>query len=112
MARSYAAKIMILLADGKPNKARITSSQTYPELCQTCPPRVDAIAATQDAHNLGIRIYTLSVGANADVPFMEQLAQIGGGEHFHAEGSVEAYKQQLQDIFQKLGGKRPLMLIQ
>jgi len=112
MARSYAAKIMILLTDGKPNKARITSSQTYPELCQTCPPRVDAIAATQDAHNLGIRIYTLSVGANADVPFMEQLAQIGGGEHFHAEGSVEAYKQQLQDIFQKLGGKRPLMLIQ
>jgi Mg-chelatase subunit ChlD len=112
LSRSYAAKIMILLTDGKPNQTRGNPTQNYDSLCQTCPPRADTIAAAQDARNKGIRIYTVSVGVNADQPFMEQIAQIGSGEHFHAEGSIDAYKQQLQEIFQKLGGKRPVVLIQ
>jgi hypothetical protein len=43
---------------------------------------------------------------------MQQIAQIGGGEHFHAEGTIEQYSAQLDSIFQKLGGKRPVLLVQ
>ena len=42
---------------------------------------------------------------------MQEIADIGHGEHFHAEGSMEQYSQRLASIFQRLGGKRPVELI-
>jgi Flp pilus assembly protein TadG len=111
--RKHAAKIMILLTDGQPNQTRANPTKYYSELCTTCPPRADAKAAAHDAHDQKfITIYTISVGANADQVLMAEIADIGGGEHFHAEGSVDTYKEQLQQIFQKLGGKCPVELIQ
>ena len=43
---------------------------------------------------------------------MQEIAQIGKAEHFQAEGSVEEYSAQLEEIFRKLGGKRPVVLIE
>ncbi len=60
----------------------------------------------------GVQIFAVSVGADADVAIMDQIAEIGHGEHFHAEGSIEEYGEQLDAIFRTLGGKRPVQLIQ
>jgi hypothetical protein len=43
---------------------------------------------------------------------MQQIADIGAGEHFHAEGSIDQYSQQLESIFQRLGGTRPVELVE
>ena len=42
---------------------------------------------------------------------MEKIADIGHGEDFHAEGSIEEYSAQLGEIFQRLGSRRPVELI-
>jgi hypothetical protein len=110
-ARPHAAKIMLLLTDGKPNQTRANPTQYYSEFSNPNPAATDAVAAATEARAQGIRIYTISVGVNADSDLMQQIASIGAGEHFHAEGSIEAYQAQLQDIFEDLGGKRPVQLI-
>lgn len=43
---------------------------------------------------------------------MDQVAEIGHGEHFHTEGSIEEHGEQPDAIFRTLGGKRPVQLIQ
>lgn len=42
---------------------------------------------------------------------MQQVAEIAQGEHFHAEGSIEEYSSQLQDIFERIGGNPQVELI-
>ena len=59
----------------------------------------------------GIRIFAVSVGVDSDTDLMEEIADIGHGEHFHAEGSIEEYSAELASIFQRLGGQRPVELI-
>jgi hypothetical protein len=61
---------------------------------------------TQIAADSGIRIFATSVGAGADQSLMQQIADIPAGEHFHAEGSNDEYSQQLESVFQRLGGTR------
>ncbi len=106
-ARPEAAKIMILLTDGNANQTR--ANPTYWDTNQA---RLDTIAASRDARNQGIRIYTVSVGVDADKNLMEQVAEIGDGEWFHAEGSIDQYSEELTRIFRDLGGKRPVVLIE
>ncbi|MBI4581746.1 MAG: VWA domain-containing protein [Planctomycetes bacterium] len=106
-ARGNAAKVMLLLTDGLANQTRPNPTQTNVSKAKT-----DTVQAATDARARGVQIYTVSVGVNSDTDLMEQIAQIGGGEHFHAEGDIEAYKSQLRDIFQKLGGKRPVILFE
>ncbi len=106
-ARPNAAKTILLLTDGIANQVR--QSPTYWDEDEAA---ADAKDAAQDARDLGMRIYTVSVGANADQDLMEDIAAIGGGEHYHAEGDIATYTAQLQEIFQKLGGKRPVVLIE
>jgi len=43
---------------------------------------------------------------------MEEIAGVGNGEWFHAEGDIETYRAQLSAIFQSLGGKRATVLIE
>ncbi|GMV98290.1 MAG: VWA domain-containing protein [Phycisphaerae bacterium] len=110
--RPNAAKIMLLLTDGIANQTRNNPTQ-YNETQA----KADTLAAAADARNpqppnAPVRIYTISVGADADQDLMEQVAQIGKGEHFHAGGDVSTYQATLQQIFQKLGGKRPVALIE
>ncbi len=104
-SRGSATKVMILVTDGKANVNEYGIAGDY-----TNGP-LYALAKAQEAAALGIRIYTVSVGCDADISTMEQIAQIGNGTHFHAEGSVDEYSAQLEAIFQTLGGKRPVMLI-
>ena len=66
----------------------------------------------QQCADQNIRLYTIGVGADADVALMTQMATIGGGQYFHAEGTPEEYSDQLNMIFRSLGGRRPVALIE
>lgn len=106
-SRPGAAKVMILLTDGLANYVR-----EDPSYYNTGTARDDTRTAAQDARDMGIRIYTVSVGSGADTSLMDEVAAIGDGEWFHAEGEIAEYESQLKEIFQNLGGKRPVVLIE
>jgi hypothetical protein len=105
-ARPIARKVMFLLTDGIANVA-----------CETCSGgdeaggRAYTLQMAETAASKGIQIFTVSVGSGSDIALMEEIATIGRGEHFHAEGSIEQYSAQLDMIFQHLGGKRQVQLI-
>ncbi len=106
-ARTAAAKVMILMTDGKPNIAPGGASPD--DYC------VDQATAATD---LGITLYTVGVGADVDHDLLQQMADIGNGEYFFADSAPDPstglpmYVTQLQEIFETLGGKRPVRLIQ
>ena len=112
--RSNAAKVIILLTDGRPNQTRANPTQYYDEWLDYdhSPPKQDAVNAARDAAAQGVRIYTVSVGATCDLALMADIAAIGKGATFHAEGDVSTYREQLQEILRDLGGRRPVALIQ
>ena len=105
-ASPVARKVMILLTDGVANVG-----------CETCTAydpaagRAYALDMAAQAAAAGIKIFTVSVGVGADQAMMQQIADIGGGEHFHAEGTIDQYSSQLDHIFDVLGGARPVELI-
>ncbi len=108
-ARGSARKVILLLTDGNANC----------DASGSCGLKEDhlvggnefALAAARDAVAQGIRIVAVSVGADANADLMRQIADIGQGEHFHAEGSIAEYSQQLRDIFERIGGRRSVELI-
>ena len=109
-ARDHAAKVMILMTDGIANAKRSGSSLSNYN---------DALAAATEAatnkdpvYVKPVQIYTVSVGANADTDLMEEIAEIGKGETFQAQGSIEEYEEQLTAIFKDLASKRPVILIE
>lgn len=118
-ARTNAAKVMILLTDGQANKRRTKSPKGSGAENNACG---DAIQAAREAHARKVHVYCVSVGADSDEVTMETIARIGAGLtpeqqpvgadplHFHASGSVDEYKEQLQTIFRNLGGRRPVVL--
>jgi len=104
-ARPTAKKVMFLLTDGNAN---VTESGTTGDEAGG---RAYAQAQAAMAVAEGIRIFTVSVGFASDIALMEELAAMGSGSHFHAEGSIETYSAQLEQIFRTLGGARPVELI-
>lgn len=108
-ARSSAQKVLVVLTDGNANcdqynncggsEQEVIAGNNY------------AIDATEAAAALGIRIFAISVGADSNPNLMQQIADIGQGEHFHASGTVEEYSEQLQVIFERIAGRRPVELI-
>lgn len=106
-ARTNAAKVMLLLTDGIANMTRVN-----PGSANETQAAKDTRAAAADARARGVQIYTISVGALAQVDLMEEVAAIGGGEHKHAEGGISTYEQELKEIFEDLGGKRPVILFE
>ncbi|HNQ21692.1 MAG TPA: VWA domain-containing protein [Phycisphaerae bacterium] len=98
-ARGASRKIIVLLTDGNANRPTGVNAAQY------------ARDAAQAAADQGYRIFAVSVGADSDQALMEDIADIGHGEHFHAGGSIEQYSAQLAAIFQRLGGQRPVELI-
>jgi Flp pilus assembly protein TadG len=114
-ARPNAAKVMLLITDGRPTRRRVNPDLNFDPMWEfepDSPPKIDTKQAAADARARGVRIYTITVGAGCEPGYMDEIAQIGGGEGFHAQGDIAAYREQLQDIFQKLGGRRPIELIQ
>jgi Flp pilus assembly protein TadG len=104
--RGAAKKVIVLLTDGKANVNEFGEVTSYNNGAAY------ALAKAQEAAALGIRIFAVSVGSDADISLMQTIADIGSGEHFHAEGSIEEYSVQLDEIFRTIGGRRPVELIQ
>jgi Flp pilus assembly protein TadG len=103
--RSNAAKYMFLLTDGIPN---INSSGGTDESTG----QSYATAKATEAAGKGIKIYCVSVGAEANRTLMQQIAGIGHGEEFFAAGTIDQYSAQLAAIFAELSSKRPIRLIE
>lgn len=112
-ARTGAAKVVILLTDGKPNVNQYNQ--------HVGDNNAQAIAWAEDRasmlRELGATVYTIGVGADVNAELCEELA--GSAEHyFFADNSPDPdnggqpmYVTQLQQIFQTLGGRRPVRLI-
>jgi hypothetical protein len=103
--RHIARKVIFLLTDGQANVSSWGATGDYYNGAQY------ALDEAQAAVDQGIMVFCVSVGSGADEDLMEQIAAIGGGTHFHAEGSIDAYTAQLEQIFASLGGTRPVELI-
>lgn len=107
-ARPNAHKVILLMSDGVAN---IDENGNYVgDGSQAA--RDYATHQAEVAADLGIRIYTISVGYNVDRPLMQEIASIGRGQEFYAAGNPEEYTEQLETIFRTLGGKRPVALIE
>lgn len=105
-ASPVAKKSMILLTDGVANIGCETCTSFDPAGGQAY-----ALQMAQQAADAGIRIFTVSVGSDSDSALMDQIASIGSGGHYHAEGTIDQYSVQLDEIFQILGGARTVELI-
>lgn len=105
-ARPISRKVMIVLTDGYANVNAYGTAGDYTG------GKSYAIDKANEAAALGIRLFAVSVGSDSDTDLMDELAEIGSGVHFHAEGSIENYSSQLEEIFSTLGGTRPVELIQ
>lgn len=104
-ARNTSRKMIILLTDGNANvdssgnTGNVSGGNAY------------ALQMAQEAASHGIIVFAVSVGAESNQSLMEEIADIGGGEHFFAGENVEEYSEQLAEIFRRLGGTRPVQLI-
>lgn len=107
--RTSAKKVIVLLTDGNANcDASNNCGSTEDDILIGNQYAVDAAT---DAAAAGIRIIAVSVGADANTALMQQIADITGGEHFYASGTIDEYSAQLRDIFERIGGNRPVELI-
>lgn len=86
-ARKGAAKVMIVMTDGRHN--------TGPE------PSIAAAAVAQE----GILIYTITFSSEAEQFRMVDVANIGGGIHYHANS-----REELQEAFEKIANSLPTIL--
>ncbi len=114
-ARSASHKMIVLLTDGNAN---ITPTGQYPSGSYADQQEIMAQARqyvldqAQIAADQGFRIFAVSVGAYADTGLMDEVAAIGRGEHLEATSNdIATYQAELEDIFMRLGGKRPVELI-
>jgi Flp pilus assembly protein TadG len=119
-ARNASAKVVVLMSDGCPN--RWDNRTALAKIDELDPPGDSpeywdsaysyALAMARVAAKNRMRVYTVSVGYGADQNLMAQIAAAARGEHFFAQGNPQDYTAQLRDIFEKLGGKRPVSLIE
>lgn len=105
-ARRASRKVLVLLTDG------IANVDANGRTGNTSDGAAHAIRQAERAAALGIKIFAVSVGAGADQDIMKRIAEIGNGEHFHAEGSIDQYSAGLANIFMRIGSKRTYELIQ
>jgi hypothetical protein len=113
-ARTATSKIIILLTDGKPN---VNEYDAY-----VGNNHAEAIAwveaSADEAKELGMTIYTIGVGGDVNPELLADIAT-SVDHYFFADNSPDPdndgqpmYVTQLQQIFQTLGGNRPVRLIQ
>ncbi len=105
-ARSLSKKVLVLLTDGNANVSETGKTG------DAAGGRAYAIKEARRAASLGMTVFAISVGAGADQGVMKEIADITGGVHFHAEGSIEKYSEQLRDIFTEIGSRRAVELIE
>ncbi len=105
--RPAAAKIIVLMSDGKPNT---DESGNYGGFSSYI--REQCLEQAQRAKDNQMRLYTISVGEDVDRELMQEMAAIANGQEFQAAGTPEEYTEELEAIFRTLGGKRPVALIE
>lgn len=104
--RSGAAPLIVLLSDGRANW---TDDNTPNEQGA----RTAALNQARHAARDKIPILTISLGADADLDLMQQIADITGGIHFVVPGGSDVgdYRDQLFEVFMKVAIRRPLKLV-
>lgn len=107
-ARENAKKVIVLMSDGVANIDE--NGNSVGDGSEAA--RSYALAMAEQAAEYGYTIYTVSVGYSVDRELMQEIAALGKGQEFYAVGNPEEYTEQLQDIFRRLGGKRPVALIE
>lgn len=114
-ARPAAHKMIVLLTDGQANinEAGQWPSGSYADQQEILEEaRQYTLNQAAIAAGLGMRIFGVAVGANADSELMDQVAAIGNGESLTATSNdISEYQAALEEIFIRLGGKRPVELI-
>lgn len=113
-ARSSAAKVIVLMTDGKPNVNQQNQSvgNNAPSAISWCYDRANAAKAA------GMTVYVVGVGGDVDSDLCSDLASTPD-HYFFADSTPDPgnnfqpmYVNQLRAIFETLGGKRPVRLIQ
>jgi hypothetical protein len=101
--RDQSLRMIVLMTDGIANEPGGESGG-----------REFVIEQAQAAADADIRVYTVSVGAWADVELMQQVADISGGIHFNVPGgqTVAEYTDSLRDIFRQIASRRPMQLVE
>ena len=105
-SRANAVKYIFLLSDGQANVTQSGGTNDY------VGGKSYALQQAQAGASQGMKFYTVSMGVDADRPFMQQIAAMGGGEEFFAAGTIDQYSAQLMAIFAELGSRRPVRLIE
>lgn len=84
-ARTSARPMIVLMSDGVSNAGP------------------DEIGVAEEAVELGIPVYTISVGSGADRAVLQEIAEMTGGQEYFAAGTAAEYTAELQGIFRTLG---------
>jgi Mg-chelatase subunit ChlD len=105
--RTGAQRLIVLLSDGHANW--LDNNHTANESAAKAAALNEAHSAAQDK----FQILTISLGADADLDLMQQIADITGGTHFIVPGghAVSDYRDQLLAVFAKIALQRPLKLV-
>lgn len=89
-ARPFAAKTIIVMTDGIHNYG------------------TDPVTVAEDiVEDYNVTIHTVTFGSGADQARMEEVAQIGGGTHYHAETGAE-----LIEVFEEIANNLPTLITQ
>ncbi|MCB9853387.1 MAG: VWA domain-containing protein [Phycisphaerales bacterium] len=113
-ARSAASKVIVLLTDGKPNVNSNNQSvgNNHPSALGWAQDRADA------AKEMHMTVFTVGVGGDVDDDLLTNMAS-SPDNYYYADNAPDPdnegqplYINQLKQIFQTLGGKRPVRLIQ
>ena len=89
-ARPFAAKTLLVMTDGKHNEGDSPQS-----------------VAREVVSEFDVTIHTVTFGGGADQTAMAEVAEIGGGEHYHANTGRE-----LQAIFEEIANNLPTIMTQ
>ncbi|MCG3136430.1 MAG: hypothetical protein HJJLKODD_00263 [Phycisphaerae bacterium] len=104
-------KVIVLLTDGIPNRGPApdyTYDQSQDGEGQTY--AFDVAADAWDQYHM--KTYAIGVGAGADQYVLDSIAENGHTTvGYWANGDWATIESELEDIFQKIGGRRPVQLI-
>ncbi len=113
-ARPSSAKVIVMLTDGTPNvnEHNATVGNNHPDAIAWAIDRANA------AKELGMTVYSVGVGADVNEALCIDIAT-SPDHYFFADNAPDPdnngaprYVNQLREIFQTLGGRRPVRLIQ
>jgi uncharacterized protein YegL len=101
-SRHGAYKMIVLMTDGIANRPTNTTVA-----------RNFLLQEAQKCADNKYNVLTVSLGSNADMNLMQQVADITGGIHFNIPGgqSVAEYENDLEDVFREIAAHRPLRLV-